>query len=129
MPRYRVAVMIDDERTWLDWMCGMRCECGHCDDTFAGIPGIGIVDVEFDGGSLGPNGWYSKNMDGGKLIGLTVYYDTPRPDVTGYYQAKYRVRWMSRPPEWGKWEYDDDDGGAGNDVNQLDLIELTIVPC
>ena len=60
---------------------------------------------------------------------VTVYYDTPRPDVTGYYQAKYRVRWMSRPPEWGKWEYDDDDGGAGNDTDQLDMIELTIVPC
>ena len=26
-------------------------------------------------------------------------------------------------------EYDDDDGGAGNDRDQIDMIELTIAPC
>ena len=129
MPRYRVAVMMDGEKTWLDWMCGMRCECGHCDDTYAGIPGIGIVDVEFDGGSLGPKGWFTKNMKGNKLIGLTVFYDTPHPEKTGYYAAMYRVHWGGGNPGWGKYEYDDDDGGAGNDKDQLDMIELTIVKC
>ena len=129
MPRYRVAVMMEDEKTWLDWMCGMSCECGHCGDTYGGIPGVGIVDIEFDGGSLGPNGWFTKNMKGDKLIGLTVYYDTPNPDDTGYYQAMYRVHWMGRNADWGKWEHDDDDGGAGNDSDQLDMIEVTIVRC
>lgn len=28
-----------------------------------------------------------------------------------------------------KREHDDVDGGAGDDVHQLDMIELTIVPC
>ena len=125
MPRYRVAIMRNE---WLPWMRG-KVDEGGSDDTFAGEPGCGIVDVEFDGGSLGPNGWFSKNMDGDKLIGITVYYDTPRPSETGYYQAKYRAHWLSDPPAWGKYEYDDDDGGAGDDAHQLDMIELTIVPC
>ena len=29
--------------------------------------------------------------------------------------------------DWGKWEYDDDDDGAGNDRDQIDMVELTIV--
>ena len=29
----------------------------------------------------------------------------------------------------GKWELDDEDGGAGNDRDQVDMIELTIVRC
>ncbi|MBQ2681560.1 MAG: hypothetical protein IJF97_06455 [Eggerthellaceae bacterium] len=100
---------------------------GGSDDAFAGIPGRGIVDVEFDGDSLGPNGWFTKNMKGDKLIGLTVYYDTPSPSETGYYQAKYRVHWLGNNPSWGKYEYDDDDGGAGNNKDQIDMIELTII--
>ena len=120
--------MRNGAKEWLPWMRGLVDE-GGSDDTYAGEPGFGIVDVEFDGGSLGPNGWFTKNMKGDKLIGLTVYYDTPSPSETGYYQEKYRVRWLSDPPEWGKYEHDDDDGGAGNDRDQLDLIELTIVPC
>ena len=68
-------------------------------------------------------------MKGDKLIGLTVYYDTPHPEDTGYYQAMYRVHWLGRNPDWGKYEYDDDDSGAGNDCDQLDMIELTIVRC
>ena len=110
-------------------MRGLKCECGHCDDTFGGIAGVGIVDIEFEGGTLGPNGWYAKNMRGDKLIGLTVYYDTSDPSETGYWQVKYRVHWMGRNASWGKWEYDDDDGGAGNDRDQIDMVELTIVPC
>lgn len=127
MPRYRVAIMRGDEKTWLPWMRGMVDE-GGSDDVFAGVPGCGIVDIEFDGGGLGPNGWFTKNMAGDKLIGVTVYYDTPAPSETGCYQAKYRVHWLGVSPAWGKYEYDDDDGGAGNDFDQLDMIELTICP-
>lgn len=35
---------------------------------------------------------------------------------------------MGDAPAWGKWELDDDDGGAGNDCDQIDMVELTIVP-
>ena len=125
MPRYRVAVMIDGKKTWLDWMEGLYCTDG-CGDKFAGIEGVGIVDVEIDKDSLG-GGWYVKNIVGGRLIGLTVYYLTPEPEVTGYYAAYYRVHWMGANPAWGKWETDDD--GAGNDIDQIDMIELTICPC
>ncbi|MBQ9001691.1 MAG: hypothetical protein IJ087_07555 [Eggerthellaceae bacterium] len=128
MPRFRVAVMEGGSKRWLPWMRGLVDE-GGSDDTFAGEPGVGIVDVEFEGGSLGPNGWFTKNMAGDKLIGLTVYYDTPHPDQTGYYQAMYRVHWLGANPDWGKYEYDDDDGGAGNDRDQLDMIELKIARC
>jgi hypothetical protein len=94
-------------------------------DTFAGIPGAGIVDVEIDIASIG-GGWYEKNLADGKLIGLTVYYKTPNPEATGYYAAYYRTHWMGANPAWGKWETDNDDGGAGNDGDQVDMIELTI---
>ena len=50
-------------------------------------------------------------------------------DDTGYYQAMYRVHWTGRNVGWGKWEHDDDDGGAGNDSDQLDMVEVTIVWC
>lgn len=125
MPRFRVAIMRGGEKTWLPWMRGMMDEVGS-DDVFAGRPGCGIVDIEFEGGSLGPNGWFTKNMVGDRLIGITVYYDTPAPSKTGCYQAKYRVHWLGASPAWGKYEYDDGDGGAGNDLDQLDMIELTI---
>ncbi|MBQ9002343.1 MAG: hypothetical protein IJ087_10860 [Eggerthellaceae bacterium] len=128
MPRYRAAIMAGGEKTWLPYMRGTVDE-GGSSDTFAGVPGCGIVDVEFEEGSLGPGGWFEKNMQGGKLIGLTVFYDTPNPGATGYYEALYRVHWLSDPPAWGKYEHDDDDGGAGNDRDQIDLIELTIAPC
>lgn len=49
--------------------------------------------------------------------------------VHGYYQAMYRCHWMGKNPAWGKYENDDDDGGAGNDRDQLDMIEPTIVRC
>ena len=68
-------------------------------------------------------------MDGDKLIGLTVYYDTHAPSETGYSEALYRVHCLGASPAWGKYEHDDDDGDAGNDADQLDMIELTIAPC
>ena len=128
MPRYRAAIMQGGKKVWLDWMEGM-VDTGGSGDTYAGIPGCGIVDVEFEGGTLGPNGWFTKQMSGDRLIGLTVYYDTPSPGSTGYYAAKYRTHWLGASPGWGKWEYDDDDGGAGNDRDQIDMIEMTIEAC
>lgn len=125
MPRYRVAIMENGKKTWLPWMRGMVDE-GGSNDSFAGEPGSGIVDVEFDEATLGPQGWFEKNMCNGALIGLTVYYDTPDPGVTGWWYAKYRVHWLGDEPGWGKWEIDDEDGGAGNDCDQVDMIELTI---
>ena len=125
MPRFRVAIMKGGKKHWLPWMRGLVDE-GGSSDTYAGMEGCGIVDIEFEGGSLGPDGWFTKNMKGDKLIGLTVFYDTPNPDATDYYQAMYRCHWMGKNPAWGKYEYDDDDGGAGNDKDQLDMIELTI---
>ena len=125
MPRFRVAIKNNGKKHWLPWMRGLVDE-GGSSDTYAGVEGCGIVDIEFEGGSLGSDGWFTKSMKGDKLIGLTVYYDTPEPDTTGYYQAMYRCHWMGKNPAWGKYEYDDDDGGARNDRDQLDMVELTI---
>ena len=60
MPRYRVAIMKNGKKVWLPWMRGMFDEGGSA-DTYAGEAGVGIVDIEFEGGSLGPNGWFTKN--------------------------------------------------------------------
>lgn len=127
IPRFRAAIIRNDQIEWLEWMTGMYDSSGS-DDTFAGIPGYGIVDVEFDEATLGPNGWYKTNVQEGKVIGLTVYYDTPNPEETGYFKAMYRAHWMGDNPAWGKYEYDDEDDGAGNDVDQIDMIELTLSP-
>ena len=130
LPRYRVAIRKKNgKKKWLPWMTCMKCECGKCSDPHAGIRGRGIVDIEFDPGSLGPEGWFEKNVVGDKLIGLTVFYDTKNPEKTGYYEALYRCHWMGDSPAWGKWEHDDDDGGAGDDADQVDMIELTIAKC
>ena len=32
----------------------------------SGIEGVGIVDFEIEPGSLGPDGWYEKNMRNGE---------------------------------------------------------------
>ena len=36
-------------------------------------------------------------MDGDRLIGITVFYDTLNPGKTGYYEALYRTHWLSDP--------------------------------
>ena len=125
MPKYRVAVMRDGRKAWLPWMAGMR-DSGGSGDTFAGIAGAPIVDVRFAEGTLGPRGWFEKNMKGGRLIGLTVFYDTPEPKRTGWYKAMYRVHWLGAKPGWGRWEFDGDGGGAGNDRDPVDMAEVTI---
>ena len=38
----------------------------------------------------------------------------------------YRVHWLGDKPGWGRWEFDDDDGGAGNDRDPVDMIEVTV---
>ena len=112
----------------LGWMERLR-DTGGSVDPYAGISGCVIVDFEVDPESLGPGGWYENNMKDGKLIGLTVYRSTPNPGPTGYYAASYRVHWLRVSPGWGKWETDDDVGGAGNDCDPVDMVELTICRC
>ncbi len=124
IPRYRVAIMRDGRKKWLGWCVGLECE--GCDDDFAGIEGEAVVDIEIDKASLGDGGWYKKHMSGGVLVALTVYYKTPAPGKTGYYAAKYRVHWMGSSPRWGKWEYDDDDGYAGNMKDAIDMVQIMI---
>lgn len=136
MPRFRVQTREDG---WLSWLTGLRCDC-VCGDTHAGVAGRWIYDVEFDLSSLGPNGWYkiiradgtetvneSGNTDS-PVVGIVVYYGTPDPGVTGYYKSEYRAHWLGESPDWGKWEHDDEDGGAGKDADSpLDMIQITLV--
>lgn len=91
-----------------------------------GIEGCPIVYIEFAEGSLGPGGWSKKHVKDGKLVGLTEYHKTPNPGSTGYYDAKYRVRWTGGKPAWGKWEYDDTDDYAGNLREAIDMEQVTL---
>ena len=132
VPRYRVYT---EEDGWLEWLLGLVCEDG-CGDDFAGVRGHLIRNIQI--GNLGPKGWFVLNMKRqGELaknaenkdltdyvIGVTVYYDTPEPGKTGYHEAKYRVSPNGR--DYLKWEYDNKDGGAGDDVNGIDRLQLTV---
>ncbi len=123
------------EDGWLEWMHGLACSDG-CGDDFAGIRGHLIRNLQIK--NLGPTGWFRLNMKRqGELaknaenkdlsdyvIGVTVYYDTPEPEKTGYYVAKYRLSPIGQG--YLKWEYDDNDGGAGNDRDGIDRFQLTI---
>ena len=109
------------------------------DGASAGVSGTAIYD--FDARYLGQHGWFQLTLEGGRVlernehndrhakrvIGITVYYDTNNPDKTGYYEAVYRVQTASGA--WLKWEHDDDDDGAGDDVNAVCRIQLKIEPC
>lgn len=132
VPWYRVYTAEDG---WLDKMIGLKCSDG-CGDDFAGVPGHLHRNAQF--GDLGPKGWFQltmkcqgllprnqKNTDlTDYIIGYTIYYDTPEPGKTGYYKAKYRVARIGKG--YLKWEYDDEDGGAGDDVNGVDRLQLTL---
>lgn len=137
LPFYRAWT---NEEHWLDWMNGLHDDGGSGDD-FAGIPDHWIYDLEFRDGSLGPGGWWKLVLADGRtlgqnernvahnspVVGIIVYYKTPDPGITGYYKAKYQVHWLGPAPKWGKWEYDDEDGGAGKDKNSpLDMVRCTI---
>lgn len=138
MPEYRVK---GKSGQWYDWMRGLVEISGKSGDDYAGSEGDPIVDIEFK--NLGDGGWFVLNVkDVGELgrnqqnktehplIGVTVYYATPDPGSTGYYRAMYRVHslhnWPSAHGKWLKWEYDDEDGGAGDDANPIDLFQLTL---
>lgn len=132
LPRYCVYTEEDGQ---LEYLVGLKCSDG-CGDDFAGVRGHLIRNVQIEG--LGPRGWFqltmkkqgllAKNMQNADLsdyvIGITVYYDTPDPASTGYYEAKYRVSPIGK--NYLKWEYDDKDNGAGDDVNGIDRFQLTI---
>lgn len=105
----------------------------------AGVAGTAIYDFQAMG--LGANGWFQLTLEGGevlprnqtndahrkRVIGVTVYYDTPEPWSTGYYEAVYQVHTVAGA--WLKVEYDDDDGGAGDDCNAIDQVKLTLGRC
>lgn len=128
MPRFRVYTKEDG---WLDWMDGLRDSGGSADD-FGGERGHAIRNAQVE--NLGPNGWFrlntkhgelgknEENAAGDEVIGLTVYYDTPNPSATGYYKAAYQVSPIGK--NYLKLEYDDEDGGAGNDRDAIDRIRL-----
>ena len=132
MPEYQVYTAEDG---WLEKMVGLSCSDG-CGDDFAGIPGHLHRNARF--WNLGPNGWFQltmkrqgllpRNQENTDLtdyiIGYTIYYNTPEPGKTGYYKAKYRV--SPKGKGYLKWEYDDEDGGAGDDVNGVDRLQLTL---
>lgn len=132
LPKYRVYTSEDG---WLEWMLGLTCS-DECGDNFAGVRGHLARNVQIE--NLGKNGWFQLTMKRqGELqknqqntdmsdyvIGITVYYDTPEPQKNGYYKAKYRV--APKGKDYLKWEYDDEDGGAGDDRNGIDRLQLTL---
>ena len=117
-------------------MTGLNCAC-PCGDDFAGEPGCYAYD--FEARNLGPGGWYkiiradgseSVNESGNTnspIVGIEGYYDTPDPGTTGYWKLYYQAHWLGAEPGWGKWEYDDEDGGAGKDAESpIDMLRMTI---
>lgn len=74
-PRMRVAVLkANGKKKWLAWKtCDLQL-LGNEVGTRFGKRGRGIVDVQFEAGSLGPGGWFEKNVRGSEVIGLTVFY-------------------------------------------------------
>lgn len=131
-PKYRVYTREDG---WLEWMNGLSCTDG-CGDDFAGVRGHLHRNAQFK--DLGSNGWFqlvmkrqgalprnTENKDlSDYVIGYIIYFDTPNPNTTGYYKAKYRIATIGN--EYLKWEYDDEDGGAGDDKNGVDRLQLTL---
>lgn len=131
LPTYRVKTKEDG---WLDWMTGL-VDTGGSSDDFAGVEGHAIVD--FDCIDLGTNGWYTLTLEDGTelpkntanateqaLSGVTIYYDTNTSETNGaYYKAKYRVAPVGQ--DYLKWEYDDEDDGAGG-AGVIDRVQLTL---
>lgn len=128
MPRYRVRTAEDG---WLPWMQGFASSDGSGED-FAGERGHAVVDFEWeapagswfaltkaDGAELPRN----RHGDGSPLSGVTLYYVTPRPGATGFYKAKYRVAPIGK--DYLKWEFDDEDGGAGG-AGAIDRLQLAL---
>lgn len=127
MPRYRVRTSEDG---WLPWMQGFTSSDGSGED-FAGERGHAIVDFEWEA----PAGsWFTLTLANGlelaknqhakePLSGITLYYVTPQPGVTGFKKAKYRVAPIDK--DFLKWEFDDEDDGAGG-AGVIDRLQLTL---
>lgn len=123
-PRYRVY----SNGKWSAW----KSNASSC-----GSKGKPIYDVEFSG--LPAKSWFRLTLKGGKVldknkqnvsrklpvIGIEVFYNTANPSKTGYYEAMYRVHVSGGM--WLKWEHDNDDGGAGDDENAIDVIQFKVV--
>lgn len=130
-PRYRVKTAEDG---WLSWMQGLVSEDGSGEE-YAGELGHAIIDFDWDA----PDGsWFVQTLADGTelarnehnttdqpLSGITLYYVTPEPGVTGFYVAAYRVGVKGGP--WLKMEHDDKDNGAGG-AGVIDRLQLTIEP-
>lgn len=128
VPKYRVYTAEDG---WIEWMHGLSCSDG-CGDDYAGVQGHLIRNVQIE--NLGRGGWFQLNMKrkgmlpknqenkdmSDYVIGYTVCYSSDKPKK---YKLKYRVAPAGR--NYLKWEYDDNDGGAGDDVNGIDRMQIT----
>ena len=124
-PRYRV------------WRDG-KWQAWHSNGTSAGKAGSAVYDVDFSG--LPSGSWWRLTLKGGKVLaknehndahktpiaGIEVYYKTKSPESTGYYEALYRVYAGGK---WLKWEHDVEDGGAGDDRNQVEKIQFKVAKC
>ena len=114
---------------------------------YAGIPGHKIVAV-----AIKMNGWYQvctqahgwldpvrgydinddengyAGWQDSPVIAIRAYYETPNPDKTGYWDAKYRVSEVNQG--YFDWQWDDEtwngqDGYAG-DMNPIDRFQITL---
>ncbi len=131
VPEYRVYTAEDG---WLEWMQGLSCADG-CGDDFAGVPGHVHRNAQFR--NLGKDGWFQltmkrqgllpKNQENKDMsdyiIGYTIYYSAETSGAKGY-KAKYRVAPSGK--DYLKWEYDNKDDGAGDDINGVDRLQLTL---
>ena len=104
-----------------------------------GIQSEDIYDMDFK--NLGPEGWFQLTLEDGsvlaknkknddhskRIMGITVFYDTPDPENTGYYEAIYQV--CTSEGKWLKEEHDDDDDGAGDDKHPIRRFRLKIESC
>ncbi len=131
LPRYQVETADDG---WLSSVRGFVCENG-CSDDFAGIRGKAIIGLKIDWGN--GDGWFQLRTtdhpeglprnaegDGSPVCGITVFYETPDPERTGYHKAKYRVSPIEE--DYLKWEYDDEDDYAGDGSTPIDRLQLTL---
>ena len=50
-----------------------------------------------------------------------------RPILSATSAGSAPAHWLGAEPGWGKWEYDDEDGGAGKDADRaIDMLRMTI---
>lgn len=132
LPLYRFCTREDGS---LDWMLGLECADG-CGDDYAGVIGHAAIAFEIDW--QGGSGWFQvrtvnspggldRNItgDGSPIVGITIYFNTADPDNTGYYRAKYRVAPVGG--DYYKYEYDDEDGYAGDGKLPIDRMQFTLM--